>query len=141
MTTIAADRHTIACDSAIDPGDGTSFRVTTKLHEIPGGWAGYAGTVSVAVELIKWLRSGKRRKKKEFARKDEASVLIAKRSGLWLLDQEYLLLELAEPYFAIGSGSVAARAAFMAGADAASAVEIAIALDPKSDGPVTSVAL
>lgn len=143
MTTIAANTELIACDSRCSDG-ASVFRVSSKIVRIPrDGVAGFAGQVYVAHQLIEWMRRGMPKKTAPvFDDSANADVLWLRKDGtLWLMDQTLLLIQLDEPFHAIGSGAMAARAAMRCGASPVDAVAVACEIDPGSSLPVKSMPL
>lgn len=138
MTTIAYDGAALACDSR----STTSFidrRGAPKIKRIEGGvWdgylAGWSGETAVAQSLLRVIAGGR----EKHIKPDVAEVLLCKGIHVVWFDENLEPVECGIPH-AIGSGADFAMGAMLAGADAEKAVEIAIELDPNSNGEVFSL--
>lgn len=134
MTTIAATRTVIASDFLISDGT-SSFRSGSRIHEISGGFAGYAGDVHSCLKLVNLLKKPKSAKP-EFADTDTASALILKAGLLYYIDTKCILIRIDDDFAAIGSGANAALAAMHCGRSPSEAVKIACLVDMNSGLPV-----
>ena len=134
MTTIAATRKTIASDSLISDGF-SSFRSGSKIHEISGGYVGYARDVHSCLRLVQWLKKPKSAKP-EFSETDIATALVLKSGLLYYVDTTCILICIADDFAAIGSGASAALAAMHCGRSPSEAVKIASLVDMNSGLPV-----
>lgn len=130
MTTIATDGRTIAADSTMNWNNMHQgpFR---KLHRVSDGIIGCAGEYEATLEFVDWYRDGGEKP----ALPDDLEALVLSADGVRYYGSRCTGFEVPCPV-AIGSGSVIATAAMMAGASPIRALEIACLLDPASGGPV-----
>lgn len=133
MTTVAANLTSMACDSLVTWGE-RSFYVK-KIYRYKGKIYGFAGDYNSVIDMIAWLKGGKKRKPASIAW-DDLEVLILSNQGLFYLDPHFKEHPFNRTEFAIGTGSGPAMGAMMAGADPATAVSIACEIDPNSGGDV-----
>jgi len=130
MTTIAAcSIERVMCS---DSGwqDGHQRGAARKVHRIRGDLLGMSGNLD---EIQAWLiayRAGE-----ELTGKHVNAMRLSKdgRIDIWVLGSWF---KVEEKFFAIGSGSMAARAAMQHKATVREAVRTAISLDVGSFGPV-----
>lgn len=140
MTTIAYKDGVLAADSMVSDEDIKHIGLP-KLFRIPGGRVGFAGTYVHTGAFVRWLEAG--RPADALPPVGDTCALVVWDQGeyagqLWYYDDslEALVWPLSGP-FAFGSGAAAALGAMYAGADAATAVEIATRIDPRSGGGVS----
>lgn len=138
MTTIAANKTTMAADSKTDC-DGTWFG-TTKLYRIGDSIVGAAGDNSAIVKFITWFRN-KRTKRPTFSDNESFSALILTPRGLFHMDDSMGMDLVKDDYFAVGSGAVAALVAMDCGLSPTEAVEAACKRDQLTGGPVDTMTL
>lgn len=130
MTTIATDGRIIAADSVMNWNNMHQgpFR---KLHRTDDAIIGCAGEYEATLEFVDWYRAGGEKP----ALPDDLEALVLTADGVRYYGSRCIGFEVPVPV-AIGSGSVIATAAMMAGAGPVRAVEIACVLDPASGLPV-----
>lgn len=133
MTTIAgcADRGVLVSDTQV--ADGDQKWAETKVERIAGCLYGAAGDSSDCDKFIGWAKRSCRGRRPRVAESFQALALTP--DGLFFFDTNLHPMQMKQP-FAIGSGSKAARAAMIAGADIRRAVEIACEVDAGSSLPV-----
>lgn len=133
MTTILADakKGVMVCDSMASYGD--SWFPVTKVYRVGDELVGWAGQYSEGPRWLDWYSSGQRGKMPSIG---NISVLILGADGLRIFEPGGLSTPIERGWQAVGSGANAAMGAFMAGADAKKAVEIACKIDSGSGGDV-----
>jgi ATP-dependent protease HslVU (ClpYQ) peptidase subunit len=134
MTTILADakKGVMVCDSKATYG-GEWFPCK-KVFNHNGELFGIAGTQSAGFRWLEWYTTGQRGKMPSL---NEVSIMaLHPTEGVRLLEGSGTFFAVERHFYAIGSGSTAAMAAFMAGADAKKSVEIACKIDAGSGGDV-----
>lgn len=141
MTTIIAVENAMYADSKVTLGKGYSYP-TTKIVKTKGQLVGAAGHAGDCSRFLEWASDGFTNKSKpKFeapAGSDDAiDGLIVKEDGIYYFCPEYPFPErINADFYAIGSGSKAARAAMLMGADPAKALEIAMQVDDFTGPPV-----
>lgn len=135
MTTIAANREAIACDSRFSD-DWGSLTVPSKLSVVGHTILGMAGDASAMAKFWHWLRAGGKRRRPRFTRAEEIEALLLTPGGLVYYDSSCEPIPLAQPFAAIGSGGYAALGAMYAGRGPLGAVRIACKIDKHSAPPV-----
>jgi ATP-dependent protease HslVU (ClpYQ) peptidase subunit len=133
MTTIFADakKGVMVCDSKTTLG-GTWFE-STKVHRVGDALVGFAGYRSESLKWLDWFANGRRGQQPKIA---NSEALILSAEGLVYIDGTGEANPIERGYFGVGSGGPIAVGAFMAGADAKKAVEIACQVDASSGGVV-----
>lgn len=136
MTTIAWDEEIIAWDSLITMGDEKYVHHNTQKVVSHKGrvftLCGNAGLLKKT--LIPWWEKGH---KADAAPDGDWDMVVIGTDGAFLYSSGSPGAEVSTPStFALGSGSMAARAALMCGKEPAIAVNIAAALDKSTGGPV-----
>lgn len=132
MTTIAASRKEMACDSRASGDDGEYHNCDDKVERIGGDLVGCAGDWEDIYAFLAWFKD----QSKERPEIENCLALVLNRKGLWLYANTTYPSKVAEPFFAIGTGSMAARAAMKWGASPQQAISTAITLDKNSGGRV-----
>lgn len=134
MTTILADakKGVMVCDSKAT-FNGEWFPVK-KVFEHGGELFGFAGTQSEGIRWLDWYSNGQRGKMPSIS--NVLIIILSKDEGVRLVEGSGTLFSVERHFYAIGSGSTAAMGAYMAGADAKKAVEIACRIDAGSGGDV-----
>lgn len=133
MTTILADlkRGVMVCDSKATCGD--SWFPITKVYQINGELVGLAGAASEGTRWLDWYANDQRGKMPSI---ENVSVMILSTDGVRLVEGSGRVVPIERGFHAIGSGGSAALGAFMAGAEARKAVEIATQIDAGSGGQI-----
>ena len=137
MTTIVADAHAGIMVSDSQWTDGHVIGSTRKVWRIRGNLVGFAGDIDAIGRTLAWFRGG-------FDGQPPGGnclALILRRVGIFTWTAEDGELREAAPFFAIGTGGQAARAAMLAGTDARRAVRIASTIDPGTGGRVRAYRL
>lgn len=134
MTTILADakKGVMVCDSKATMG-GEWFPCQ-KVFSSGGALFGFAGTQSEGIRWLDWYANGQRGKMPSIA--NVAIMILSKEDGVRLVEGSGSIFSVERHFYAIGSGGTAAMGAYMAGADAKKAVEIACRIDAGSGGDV-----
>lgn len=129
MTTIAA--CVIEGVMCSDSGwtDGTSRGAAKKIFRIRGELLGFSGNLD---EIQPWIEDY-RRELDPSGNNVQALRLSGGQLSYWILGS---WMNVLEPFFAIGSGAMAARAAMDRGATVRESVKTAIKYDAGSFGPV-----
>ena len=138
MTTCAADyrTRTIAADTRVQT-EGTWWP-GEKIYRVPQGLFAGAGDATEINRYLAWLRKGQkgpRPKAKSF------EGLLMTEEGLFLIDSDGDTHRIERGWHAIGSGTHAALAAMMMGADPRRAVEVAAAIDTGTGGEISVASL
>lgn len=134
MTTVFADSRAglMVCDSKCT-SDSVWYPMT-KVQRIGGELVGIAGNVKEAQAWLKWYERGSRGAR---PKAESFSALVLRKDGkLYEVTSDGLDMEVERGYHGIGSGGGYAVAAYMAGADARRAVEIACLVDTNSGGDI-----
>ena len=140
MTCIVAVKGAMYSDSKVSLDKGYSYPATkiVKTKDMLVGAAGHAGDCS---RFLEWAKDGFTAKSKPkfecpAGHEDAIDGLIVKEDGIYFFCPEYPFPEKIEAeFYGIGSGSKAARAAMMMGADPEKALEIAAAVDDFTGPP------
>jgi ATP-dependent protease HslVU (ClpYQ) peptidase subunit len=146
MTTIACNRESMAADSRTSFGDGEFTVVDDKIERIGSALVGCAGSTPAIWRFLQWFRNQERGidldsdKRPEFT-EDEFHAVVLNASGIFWYANSTYPSKIKEPFFAMGSGSQAAKAAMLCGKSPADAVAIALKCDKNSGPPVRSFQL
>lgn len=134
MTTIFADakKGVMVCDSKVSFGNEW-MEDPNKVVRVEGELVGLVGSAVEADRWLEWYQTGQ---KGPMPKVTNSGALILNADGLMVLESSGGFWKVPGTYFGIGSGGPAARAAFMAGADARKAVEIACKIDNLSGGAI-----
>jgi ATP-dependent protease HslVU (ClpYQ) peptidase subunit len=133
MTTIFADakKGVMVCDSKTTLGN--TWFASTKVHRIGDDLVGFAGYRAEAMKWLDWFSNGKRGPQPKIT---NSEALILSSEGLIYIDGTGESNPIERGYFGVGSGGAIAVGAFMAGADAKKAVDIACQVDANSGGTI-----
>ena len=144
MTTIAGDGNLLACDSYASLSE--EKHTLCKMHKVPGGIAAISGAYAHGLEIIEWLwKTDKDKDKHPYPKCSEeedggkgATVVVVTSKKTLLVYEWYshLPLKFTSKYIALGSGSMAARAAMMCGKNAQESIIIASQIDKHTDSNV-----
>jgi ATP-dependent protease HslVU (ClpYQ) peptidase subunit len=134
MTTILADakRGVMVCDSKAT--FGSEWFPVQKVFRHEHELFGFAGTQSEGIRWLDWYANGQRGKMPSIA--NVGIMILSAAEGVRLVEGSGTLFSVERHFYAVGSGSTAAMGAFMAGADAKKAVEIACKIDAGSGGDI-----
>lgn len=133
MTTILADakKGVMVCDSKAT--FGSEWFPITKVYRHEGELIGFAGTISEGMRWLDWYSNGQRGKMPGI---DNISTIILCDEGVRLVEPSGRFVAVEQGFYGVGTGAPAAMGAFMAGADARKAVEIACRIDAGSGGQI-----
>ena len=139
MTTIAVTREAMAADTRVV--NGGSFYHANKIFRIGQSLIGTAGDGFACLAFVDWFKSPRRNPQvlhKMFAELDRSEILIAELnpSGIYLWNGWGYPERINDPYYSIGSGSMAALEALRNGLDPDDAVRRAMAHDENTGAPV-----
>ena len=134
MTTIFADAKegVMVCDSRVTAGDQW-WSTPDKVERVGDELIGFAGDAAESERWMAWYKAGKNGPMPKIT---ECSALILGPSGLRILNSGGGYVACARGFMGMGTGGTCAVAAFMAGADAETAVHIACQIDAGSGGDV-----
>lgn len=122
---------------------GTKFRVR-KLTRLPDGslFAG-TGEMGLITRVRKWAEAGFQDKPKpRLGDEPEVEVLVIRTDGkIWLIGGDLEVLELDEPFIAIGTGYIGALCAMKCGKSAEEAIKIVAAYDSDTSEPIHTMQL
>lgn len=140
MTTIAANRRSMAADSKVTDGD--TFYYTNKLHIIGESIIGVAGICAATNKFLEWFRAGCPRDGPTLEEDDSVgfSALVLNRSGLYVYSGCFEPDKLDDRYYAIGTGKQHAVGMMRLGHTPANAVRAA-KVDPCTGGRIREIHL
>lgn len=142
MTTIAANRKMMACDSRVICGE--AYSPGQKVYtEFPGGkLVGVAGEGRAMGLFLRWMKEGEPEAMPELG-EDSGSfnALVLKPEGLFTYDSSFWPDPVYRDYHAIGTGTQSALTAMFLGLDPYHAVITACEFDPNSGLPARSFLL
>lgn len=146
MTTIVVVPKKMLSDSKVTLGKGYSYPATKiiKVGRMLVGAAGHAGDCSRFLEWAKEEFRPKNKPKFECPEGHEDAIdgLIVRPDGIYFFCPSYPEPEkINAEFYAIGSGSKAARAALLMGAEPERAIEIACQVDDFSGPPIVVLEL
>lgn len=147
MTTIVVDSEGMASDSSSITGKIIFSLNVQKIFRIKGHLVGICGSIAQSMSIIHDLKVATDIPIKylfDYSSEhyDGARILILDPNGqIWCYDGHGVPYKVKEKFVAVGSGSIIARAALMAGATIKEAVKIAVELDTSSNGRVKYVKL
>ncbi len=122
----------MACDSRTSDDDGEYHDTDDKIERINGALVGCAGNYTDIYKFLDWYKD----RSKERPELEACLVVELDNRGIWLYANTCSRSRVDEKCFAIGSGSLAARAAMKFGATPAQAVKTAKTLDKNTGGKV-----
>lgn len=133
MTTIFADhkKRVMVCDSKA-MGGATWYQVQ-KVYRVGDELVGFAGSLKECLAWLDWYSNGRKAKQPKL---ESFEALVLRSDGVYEMCADGLELRVERGFHGIGSGGPCAVAAFMAGADAKKAVDIACKIDNGSGGDV-----
>jgi hypothetical protein len=140
VTTLACNRREMACDSRTSYGDGEFTVCDDKIERIGDSLIGCAGNVESIFKFLSWFKN-QERERPEFSESDSFSAIVLNKRGMYWFCNTTYPSKVCEPFFALGSGSMAAKAAMLCGKTPTEAVGIAIKCDKNSGGPVRTFTL
>lgn len=140
MTTIACSRKEMACDSRSSFDSGEYMTCDDKILRIGDSIVGCAGNWGAIFKFMAWFRD-QTKDRPDFSDDDDFTAIVLNKKGIYVYDGSTYSSRACDPFFAVGSGSMAARAAMLCGKSPAEAVAIAIKCDKHSGHPVRNYTL
>ena len=146
LTTIAFRNGIMAADTQETWGDNKFLTVEKIFIRTLGTKArprdvlfGTAGGSYAGMAYVDWYGSPKTMPAffRDLSDDEDFSILIWDRNKLFVVNWMCIKVEVAEPFYAIGSGAAAALGAMHMGATAVEAVEAAMKVDAHTGGTVT----
>jgi 20S proteasome alpha/beta subunit len=128
----------MACDSRSSYDNGEHYICDDKIIRLADELVGCAGEVGDIFKFLAWYRTSGEIERPEL--KDMEAVVL-NRDGIFHYNSSTYGSRVAQPFFAIGSGSMAANAAMWCKKSPTKAVEIACQLDKSTGGPVRTFKL
>ena len=135
MTTIIADKKTLAMYSDSRCSWGTMSFKTQKIHRIGNSLWGTTGDFNNALKFLDWVRSGAKDDGPSFNSEDFCVVELCA-DGLFIWDESLTRQVVLEEFLALGSGASYAVGAMEMGATPEQAIEIASRGDPATALPL-----
>jgi len=137
MTTIVADFRVnmMVSDSKASYGE-LSFKTKKIFRCDNGDLVGFSGECTNALKFVRWYMDGADTSSSPEWDDGIFDALVMTKNGLFLWDKSLIGMEVDEPFFSIGSGSVYALKAMQNGMSAVEAVEATTKIDPASGMPV-----
>jgi ATP-dependent protease HslVU (ClpYQ) peptidase subunit len=146
LTTIAVRKGALATDSRVTSEDGLSPETTKKAwisqkHKAIFACAGDLANVNAAAKMVEAKRKLPWDAPTAWAHRDmpdldDSIIIVLRKDGRMFVIEAQGWYESESPFYAVGSGAMAALAAMKMGASAQRAVKIAIELDHMSGPPV-----
>lgn len=136
MTTIAADRTSMAADSLMIDDKGLCDS-TQKIWRADDALIGISGSVTdglIFVDWYKWYRDREDEDKPKLG--DDFEALVLMEDGLYSYHKSLVPVKINHQYWAIGSGAPIAIGAFAMDATPMEAVEAACIFDINTNGPI-----
>lgn len=150
MTTIAANLEYMAADTKVTMGSNDIYHTRKKIQRIKVKGktmiAGAAGLDFYIQQFFLFLKQGgepkmQRRDIDEHTEDLNFEGLVLCSEGILLYDDTLTAAKIEEPFYAIGSGGQAARAAMTMGADPKQAIKIASKIDSATGLPIVTLKL
>lgn len=123
----------MAAESRVTAGD-TMYECDDKIVIVGSSLIGCAGEVPGAAKFMKWLEHPVG-EAPEFT-EDSLDALVINADGFWHYGDSHVGTKMTQPFYACGTGSMAAMAAMHCGKTPAEAVAIAIMCDKNSGGRI-----
>lgn len=141
MTTIVSTHNEMAADSCTS-WDSDFVITGDKIEIVNHQLVGCAGHTPDIQKFLRWFKNPVP-DVPEFSDEEDHgfTAVVVNKDGLWLYANSVDPMPVKEPFIAIGSGAMAAKAAMLCGRTAVKAVEIAIRCDKNSKGPIQRVTL
>jgi hypothetical protein len=140
MTTIACNRQEMACDSRTSFESGEFFTCDDKIERVGQALIGCAGDVGAIFKFLAWYRN-QDRDRPEFTEDEKFDAVALTKDGIYYFAGCAFGCKVIQPFFSIGSGAMAAKAAMLCDKSPAEAVAIAVKCDKNTAAPVRVVAL
>ena len=140
MTTIAATLDGLAGDRMVWVESKSAWYPAKKIRRTAKAIFGAAGHAGDCTRFLDWAEAGfpekKRPKWEETGGEDVAWLLMVTEEGIFVMSNDDPYPEqVADGFYAIGSGGKAATAALMCGKTLPEAMEIAAQIDPYTRAP------
>ena len=136
MTTIVATRYLMAADTKTIVGE--SWFYGHKMTRIGKAVVGCAGDSTAIEKFLAWYRKP-RGKKPEFKDSESFNALVLTPTSLYHVDESLTLDPMTDPYFAVGTGAIAALVAMDCGLSPVEAIEAAARRDLNTGGKVETM--
>lgn len=145
MTTIVATRTALGGDSKVTVVAGAPYR-TKKVDRTKNCLFGAAGNSGDCARFLDWARTNfdpeRRPRFKHRADDDAAILLIVNKDGIFIMEADDAGPELIDlPFYAVGSGALAALGAMEMGATMEQALDIAARYDDNTGAPFVILTL
>jgi len=140
MTTIACSRDEMSCDSRTSYDSGEFFTCDDKVERIGAALVGCAGDIAGIFKFLAWFKN-QERERPEFDSEEKFEAVVLNKDGIFHFSNCAYASKVCQPFFAIGSGAMAAKAAMLCDKTPSEAVSIACKCDKNSAGPVRTFAL
>lgn len=139
MTTLAVNRECIAADTRVVTGG--SYYHASKLFRVGQSILGTAGDGFACLGFVEWFKSPRRNPgqlHKMFGEIDRHEIIVIELNpgGIYLWNGWGFPERINDPYYATGSGGMAALEAMRDGKQPEEAVRRAISHDENTGGPV-----
>jgi ATP-dependent protease HslVU (ClpYQ) peptidase subunit len=134
----------IAADSQLTVDDSLRYNCE-KLFRVKDGIIGFVGTTSHGMELLRHLQKSDSRippptDGNTYYREDFGALLLTAH-GIYIYDESLIADRVTGPFFALGTGALAALGAMERGANAIEAVKVACKYDTYCREPVRWMSL
>ncbi len=138
MTTVIATEKAMAGDSRVT--DDSTFFESKKVHRCKNGdLVGIAGSMTDALKFLEWYESGANKDSEPSFDDTNFNVMVVRKDGLFVFDDCLVPIRVDSGMFAIGSGRMAAMAAFHCGKSIRECVEIACKIDVFTGGTIVEM--
>jgi len=142
VTTVVYHNGVLAADSRSCGGDWVSANDVRKVwRSRDGRLVGITGDLALAETYARWLLGSGETSNRPALGGNGRCIEVLSRNLIKVHEFSGAFFTLRGASFAWGSGSPAARAALLMGADAIAAVRIAMQIDPATGGRIRSVRL
>lgn len=145
MTTIVATRKGIWSDSRVSLDHLNLAYPAVKIGRGKDCVFGAAGNGGDCSKFLAWAEEGFKGKEPTWSCKNSSDdymiALVVKPDGVYFFHPNDVLEKIELDSFAIGSGGKPARVAMLLGKTPEEAIELAIAVDPGSGGPIQHLPL
>lgn len=136
MTTVAANRTSMAADSQATGGDGSKMGCV-KLHRVRSLIVGFCGGLADGLRFVDALKDPDGLEYIDLD--DDFAALILSSCGLWYYENSLHPIKVIDKFIAIGSGAGPAMGAMHMGADPRTAVKIAAKYDSYTGGRIRAL--
>lgn len=144
MTTVVYRNGVMAADKMACEGSNKSGKMT-KIFRVNGYLVGFSGAADCAAALLRWFENGADEEAwpDPYNKEDpESTMLVVSPAGQVMFYERFPVPIIMEnEFFAIGSGADFALGAMQMGADAKTALEVAISLDAYTGNGIDMLSL